>query len=131
MLISKMLLMLAIGAFSLVRPAESPWIVAFLAVLVSFFSASQDIVVDAYRRELLQDEELGLGSSLAVNGYRIGMLISGAFALFLADHIPWNYVYLLLASIRSVWEISIHPRLRPKNGGTYRSMTGAQRNLTV
>ncbi|KAA0242434.1 MAG: MFS transporter [Candidatus Brocadia sp. AMX2] len=97
MLISQMLLMLAIGAFSLVRPAESPWIVAFLAVLVSFFSASQDIVVDAYRRELLQDEELGLGSSLAVNGYRIGMLISGAFALFLADHIPWNYVYLLLA----------------------------------
>lgn len=97
MLISQLLLMLAIGAFSVVRPAESPWIVAFLAVLVSFFSASQDIVVDAYRRELLRDEELGLGSSLAVNGYRIGMLISGAFALFLADRIPWNYVYLLLA----------------------------------
>lgn len=97
MLISQILLMLAIGAFSLVRPAESSWIVAFLAVFVSFFSASQDIVVDAYRRELLRDEELGLGSSLAVNGYRIGMLISGAFALFLADRIPWNYVYLLLA----------------------------------
>lgn len=98
MLISQTLLMLAIGAFFLVRPAESPWIVAFLAVLVSFFSASQDIVVDAYRRELLRDEELGLGSSLAVNGYRIGMLISGAFALFLADRISWNYVYLLLAA---------------------------------
>lgn len=97
MLISQILLMLAIGTFSLVRPAESPWIVAFLASLVSFFSASQDIVVDAYRRELLPDEELGLGSALAVNGYRIGMLISGAFALFLADHIPWHYVYLLLA----------------------------------
>ena len=97
MLISQILLMLAIGAFYLVRPAESPWIVAFLAVFVSFFSASQDIVIDAYRRELLQDEELGLGSSLASNGYRIGMLISGAFALFLADRIPWNYVYLLLA----------------------------------
>ncbi|UJS16069.1 MAG: MFS transporter [Candidatus Jettenia sp.] len=78
--------------------AESPWIVAFLAVLVSFFSASQDVVVDAYRRELLRDEELGLGSSLAVNGYRIGMLISGAFALFLADRISWNYVYVLLAA---------------------------------
>lgn len=97
MLITQILLMLAIGAFSFVTPAESPWVVAFLAVLVSFFSASQDIVVDAYRRELLQDEELGLGSSLAVNGYRIGMLISGSFALFLADRIPWNYVYLLLA----------------------------------
>jgi len=97
MLICQILLMLAIGSFYLVRPAESPWIVASMAVLVSFFSASQDVVIDAYRRELLSDEEMGLGSSLAVNGYRIGMLISGAFALFLADHIPWNYVYLLLA----------------------------------
>jgi PAT family beta-lactamase induction signal transducer AmpG len=98
MLIFQVLLMLTIGAFSLVRPSESPRIVAFLAVLVSFFSASQDIVIDAYRRELLRDEELGLGSSLAVNGYRIGMLISGAFALFLADRISWSYVYLLLAA---------------------------------
>ncbi|MDG6004601.1 MAG: MFS transporter [Candidatus Brocadia sp.] len=97
MLIFQILLMFAVGAFSLVRPAQSPWIVAILAALVSFFSASQDIVVDAYRRELLREEELGLGSSLAVNGYRIGMLISGAFALFLADHIPWHHVYLLLA----------------------------------
>ncbi len=97
MLICQILLMIAIGAFYLVRPAESPWIVAILAVIVSFFSASQDIVIDAYRRELLRDEELGLGASFASNGYRIGMLISGAFALFLADRIPWNYVYLLLA----------------------------------
>ena len=98
MLICQILLMIAIGAFYLVRPAESPWIVAFLAALVSFFSASQDIVIDAYRRELLRDEELGLGASFASNGYRIGMLISGAFALFLADRISWNYVYLLLAA---------------------------------
>jgi len=98
MLICQILLMLAIGSFYLVRPAESPWIVAILAVIVSFFSASQDIVIDAYRRELLIDEELGLGASFASNGYRIGMLISGAFALFLADRIPWNYVYLLLAA---------------------------------
>ncbi len=97
-LISQTLLMLAIGSFSLLSPAESPCIVAFLAVLVSFLSASQDIVVDAYRRELLHDDELGLGSALAVNGYRIGMLISGAFALILADHISWNMVYLLLAA---------------------------------
>ncbi len=85
MLISQILLMLAIGAFSLVRLAESPWIVASLAVLVSFFSASQDVVIDAYRRELLSDEEMGLGSSLAVNGYRIGMLVAGAFYLCLGD----------------------------------------------
>ena len=97
MLISQILLMLAIGSFYFVRPAESPWTVAILAVFVTFFSASQDVVIDAYRRELLPDEELGLGASMSSNGYRIGMLISGAFALFLADRIPWNYVYLLLA----------------------------------
>lgn len=96
--IFQILLMFAIGAFYYVKPAESPWAIAFLAVVVSFLSASQDVVVDAYRRELLRDEELGFGSSLAVNGYRLGMLISGAFALFLADRIPWNYVYLLMAA---------------------------------
>ncbi len=97
MLISQCLLMLTIGCFYFRSPAGSVWAIAFLATFVSFLSASQDIVVDAYRRELLKDEELGLGSSLAVNGYRFGMLISGAFALFLADRIPWNCVYLLLA----------------------------------
>ena len=97
MLISQILLMLAIGLFYFIKPATSPWIVAILAVFVTFFSASQDVVIDAYRRELLPDEELGLGASMSSNGYRIGMLISGAFALFLADRIPWNYVYLLLA----------------------------------
>src|SRR4030067_103755 len=82
MLISQILLMLAIGAFYLVRPAESPLIVAFLAVFVSFFSASQDIVIDAYRRELLRDEELGLGSSLARNGFRIDLLSFRRCAMF-------------------------------------------------
>lgn len=98
MLISQALLALAVGGFFFVRPAESPCIVALLALLTSFFSASQDVVIDAYRRELLADEELGLGSSLAVNGYRLGMLISGAFALFLADRISWHSVYLLMAA---------------------------------
>ena len=104
--ISQILLMFAIGAFYYVKPAESPWTVAFLAVVVSFLSASQDVVVDAYRRELLRDDELGFGSSLGVNGYRLGMLISGAFALFLADRIPWNYVYLLMAASLSLGVIT-------------------------
>jgi MFS transporter, PAT family, beta-lactamase induction signal transducer AmpG len=106
MLISQILLMIAIGTFYLVKPAESPWTVAILAVFVTFFSASQDVVIDAYRRELLPDEELGLGASMSSNGYRIGMLISGAFALFLADRIQWNYVYLLLAGALSIGMIT-------------------------
>jgi PAT family beta-lactamase induction signal transducer AmpG len=84
---------------SFITPSKYPWAVAACALLITFFSASQDIVFDAYRREVLNDEELGLGSSLGVNGYRVGMLISGAMALILADQIPWHYVYLVLASL--------------------------------
>ena len=76
----------------------NPALVAGVAFLVTFFSASQDIVVDAYRREDLSDNELGLGSSLYVNGYRIGMLLAGSGGLIMADHIPFNLVYLILAA---------------------------------
>jgi PAT family beta-lactamase induction signal transducer AmpG len=67
--------------------------------LVAFFAASQDIVIDAYRRDVLPDNELGLGSSFAVNGYRVALLISGAGALALADHMAWRYVYLIMAAV--------------------------------
>jgi PAT family beta-lactamase induction signal transducer AmpG len=72
--------------------------VAFAAFLVTFFSASQDIVVDAYRREDLSDEELGLGSSLYVNGYRVGMLLAGGGGLIMADHMPFSMVYMIMAA---------------------------------
>ncbi len=68
-----------------------------LCLLVAFLSATQDILIDAYRREILPDEELGLGSSLAVNGYRVALLYSGGIALVMADHMTWNQVYLLMA----------------------------------
>ena len=71
-------------------------LIAGIAFLVTFFSASQDIVVDAYRREDLADEELGLGSALYVNGYRIGMLLAGGGGLIMADLVSFATVYLLL-----------------------------------
>jgi PAT family beta-lactamase induction signal transducer AmpG len=71
---------------------------AFAAFLVTFFSASQDIVVDAYRREDLPDEELGLGSSLYVNGYRVGMLLASGGGLIMADHMPFFMVYQIMAA---------------------------------
>lgn len=92
------LLMLAIVALGLTEPAANPWLVAFCALLVTFFSASQDIVVDAYRREALADDELGLGASLYVNGYRLGMLLAGGGGLILADFVPFQVVYLLLGA---------------------------------
>jgi PAT family beta-lactamase induction signal transducer AmpG len=68
------------------------------ALLVAFFSATQDIVVDAYRREDLSDEELGLGSSLYIYGYRLGMLLASGGGLILADHMPFSTVYLIMAA---------------------------------
>ncbi len=98
LLLFQILLMLAIAGLGLTNPAENPWLVAGAAFLVTFFSASQDIVVDAYRREDLSDNELGLGSSLYVNGYRVGMLLAGSGGLILADHFSFGQVYLMMAA---------------------------------
>jgi PAT family beta-lactamase induction signal transducer AmpG len=77
---------------------KNPWMIAVAAFLVTFFSASQDIVVDAYRREDLADNELGLGSSLYVNGYRVGMLLASGGGLIMADHMSFPAVYLIMAA---------------------------------
>lgn len=71
-------------------------------ILVAFLSASQDIVIDAYRRESLKDEELGFGSTVYITGYRIAMLVSGGLAFVLADKISWQGVYLLMGALMSV-----------------------------
>lgn len=98
LLVAQLALMLSIVGLGLTHPADNPWLVAFMAFWVTFFSASQDIVVDAYRREDLPDEELGLGSSLYVNGYRVGMLLASGGGLILADFMDFSMVYLLMAT---------------------------------
>lgn len=97
LLIAQLALMLAIAGLGMSSPQKAPWLLAFAAFLVTFFSATQDIVVDAYRREDLRDEELGLGSSLYVNGYRIGMLLASGGGLIMADHMSFRMVYLIMA----------------------------------
>jgi PAT family beta-lactamase induction signal transducer AmpG len=97
LLTSQLALMGAIALLGLTDPRQYPLAVALTALLVTFFSASQDIVVDAYRREDLSDEELGLGSSLYVNGYRAGMLLASGGGLILADHMPFGPVYAVMA----------------------------------
>ena len=98
LLIAQVALIFSIAGLGSTDPGNNPWIVAFAAFLVTFFSASQDIVVDAYRREDLSDEELGLGSSLYVNGYRMGMLLASGGGLIMADYIPFSMVYLIMAA---------------------------------
>lgn len=98
LLIAQLALIFSISGLGFTDPGKSPWMVAFIAFLVTFFSASQDIVVDAYRREDLPDEELGLGSSLYVNGYRFGMLLASGGGLIMADQMPFSLVYQVMAA---------------------------------
>ena len=97
MLVWQLALLLSIPLFGLLRPTLDLWTIAWLAAAVAFFSASQDIVLDAYRREILSDEELGLGNSVHVNAYRIAGLIPGSLSLILADHLPWSSVFVITA----------------------------------
>jgi MFS transporter, PAT family, beta-lactamase induction signal transducer AmpG len=97
-LIMQIALALTVAVLAFVSPSQATTLFAFVGLIIAFFSASQDIVLDAYRREVLNREELGLGNSIFVNGYRIGMLIAGALALIVADHYSWRVVYLFLAS---------------------------------
>lgn len=97
MILFQILLVLSIFGLSLSSPKTNIIMVCVWSFLIALFSASQDVVLDAYRREIMPDEELGLASSLYVNGYRLAMLVSGAFALYLADQIAWNDVYKWMA----------------------------------
>jgi PAT family beta-lactamase induction signal transducer AmpG len=97
MLFTQVLLLISIACFGFVDPVIDIWSVAYLAAAVAFFSASQDIVLDAYRRELLPDNELGLGNSIHVQAYRLSGLVPGSLAFILADHISWQSVFLIVA----------------------------------
>ena len=97
LLIAQLALMLSIAAMGLGNPKNTPIMLVLAALMVTFFSASQDIVVDAYRREDLADEELGLGSALYVLGYRTGMLFASGGGLIMADYVSFNTVYLIIA----------------------------------
>jgi PAT family beta-lactamase induction signal transducer AmpG len=102
LVVTQILLVLAIAAMSLQRPAEALRLVAVNALLIAFFSASQDIAFDAYRADVLEEREMGAGAAIAVLGYRIALLVTGSLALILADQIPWPVVYLLLAGLMSL-----------------------------
>ena len=97
MFLTQLLLLLSIPVFGALQPALDLWTIAYLATAVAFFSATQDIALDAYRRELLPDAELGLGNSILVQAYRISSLVPGALSLILADHLPWSSVFAITA----------------------------------
>lgn len=106
LLIFQVFLIISIAFLGQTDPSENLWMVAFVALLVTFFSASQDIVADAYRREDLLDEELGLGSSMFINGYRVGMLLASGGGLILADRVPFSTVYLIMSAFMTIGVIT-------------------------
>lgn len=99
LLVTQALLAAAIVAMAFTSPAINPWLTALVGVIIATLSATQDTVIDAYRVERLAKEEQGTGAAWATFGYRIGMLVSGAGALYLADNVGWVTTYLTMAVV--------------------------------
>ena len=128
LIISQVLLILSIIGLGLTNPALNPFNVAVLALLVTFFSASQDIVIDAFRRESLHDNEQTLGASAYVLGYRIGALAAGAGGLILADLMSYQYVYSIMAVIMIIGVITTLLAEEPEAVGEPSSFINAVKN---
>ncbi|HLM45211.1 MAG TPA: MFS transporter, partial [Myxococcaceae bacterium] len=102
MLLSQLGLMGAIAAMSFVDPKQSPMTLAGIATLVAFLSASQDVVSDAWRTDILSEAERGFGVANFVTGYRLGILASSPIALTLSDTIGWQRTYWVMAALMLV-----------------------------
>ena len=109
MLVSQIALIVAIYGMANSNPetAEGLWRMVFWAVMVAFASATQDIVIDAYRTEILDDERLGAGAANLVFGYRVAMLSAGGGALIVADFAGWSWAYMAMAALVFVGIITV------------------------
>ena len=96
---TQIVLLLGIAWMAFCSPQYAPVALAFLALAVAFISASQDIVVDAYRTDVLSEQERGTGSATFIVGYRVAMLTAGAIALIMSDRIGWQNTYLIMAGL--------------------------------
>jgi len=100
LILTQLLLVASIFAMGYLDPAKELFWLAALAVLIAFASASQDIVFDAYKTDLLPAAERGSGAAVSVLGYRLAMLVSGGLALWIADrYLGWQHMYWLMAGL--------------------------------
>ena len=95
MLVTQVLIFIFMLSLSTLDANKQIDLVLYAGLAIAFFSATQDIVLDAYRRELLPDEELGLGNSFYANAYRIAGFIPGGLSLILSDYVSWSFVYVI------------------------------------
>jgi len=101
-IVTQLALMATIASLGATNPLARPGLTAIFALLVAFWSATQDIVIDAYRVEILEERQYGAGAATIVLGYRIGMLVSGAGALYLATYVDWFVSYATMAAFMIV-----------------------------
>ncbi|GHG82682.1 AmpG family muropeptide MFS transporter [Comamonas sp. JC664] len=125
MLVTQVLLMGAIAAMGLLNPREAPVAMAAMAVLVTFLSASQDIVADAWRTDILTVEERGLGNSTYITGYRLGMLTAGALALTLSDVVGWSQTYYIMGLLMGVGVVATLLATEPQGTKPPRNLADA------
>ncbi|MBL4907367.1 MAG: AmpG family muropeptide MFS transporter [Sneathiella sp.] len=115
MILTQICLILSIIGLGTTNPATNIEMTALFAFLVAFSSASQDIVIDAYRVEICDEKSLAAGAAAIVFGYRIGMLISGAGALYLATSVSWNLTFSVMAAFILVGVVTILLSKEPEN----------------
>ncbi len=126
LLITQVALLVSIAAMSLHDPSRGLQLLAFNAILIAFFSASQDVVFDAYRVDALDEREMGAGAAIGVLGYRIALLVTGSLALVMADRMPWPTVYLLISLLMLVGIVATFRAPEPvMEAGPPRSMRDA------
>jgi len=106
MLVTQLPLVMLLALLSNFSPTENTMAVMIIIALIAFFSASQDIVLDAYRRELLSDEEMGVGITYFTNAYKFSSIIPGSLALILAGLMPWSIVHLVVAAFMVIGVIT-------------------------
>ena len=118
LLLTQLALLGLIAWLGSLTPKDSPWLTGIAALAVAFASASQDIVVDAYRTDILRTEERGAGAAVSVLGYRLAMLVSGAGSLVLADQwLGWHGTYWLMAALMTVGMVATWFALEPRDAG--------------
>ena len=98
MLSTQLLLLITIAMLGFLDPLIHLWYIAWLCLGIAFLSATQDIVLDAYRRQILPDQDLGLGNSIHVNAYRVAGLVPGSLSFILSDFLPWNIVFVVTSA---------------------------------
>lgn len=99
LVITQVAIIIGVLAMALNSPKDGLWVIGFIAIMIVFTSASQDIAADAYRTDILHEKERGFGAGVFVTGYRIALFVGGAIALILSEYIGWQTTYFIMAGL--------------------------------